>query len=90
MRNKRFIFSIRGPHRTSQDILHLFNRSAHSAGPEFRIWSSEPGITGPRDCPQTVYMLQINADWTRSGAQALLGIIDDFIVVSIVSVEGTC
>ena len=37
--------------------------------PEFRIWSSELGIAGPRDCPQTVYMLEINVDLTLSGAQ---------------------
>ena len=47
----------------------LFNRSAHSAGPEFRVWSSELGVAGPRGCPQIVYMLQINAGWAPSGAQ---------------------
>ena len=61
--------AIGGPPQGHQVPNLLFNRSAHSAGPEFRIWSSELGITGPRDCPQTVYMLQINADWTPSGAQ---------------------
>ena len=42
-------------------IDELFNRSAHSAGPEFRIWSSELGIASARDCPQTLHMLQASA-----------------------------
>ena len=50
-------------------VWNLFNRSAHSPGPEFRIWSSELGITVARDCPQTVHMLQISAQ--NSGTKSL-------------------
>ena len=53
----------------NKDHRGLFNRSAHSAEPEFRTLSSELGITGPRDCAQTVFMLQINAAWAPSGAK---------------------
>ena len=50
-------------------LCEIFKRYAHSAGPEFLIWSSEIGIAVASYCPQTVYMLQINVDWTPSGAK---------------------